>query len=87
MVLEDFSLPRGFSSSVEGLLASGCESIIIVKQNGHAMYGSAEPRRFKVLSGLEKTFPHEGFGQVTIFFPLHLTDDKPVPSTDCVAAL
>ena len=29
----------------------------------------AESRRFKVLSGVAKTFPHEKFGQVNIFVP------------------
>ena len=60
------------------LFASILASVIFVKQYGHAAYGSAESCcKFNVLSGVAKTFLHEGFGQVNVLFPSYsLTNDK-----------
>jgi hypothetical protein len=71
-LLVGFSLGRTVSTCVfsGSLSASICASLIFVKQYGQAAYGSAESCcKFKVLSGLVKSFLHEGFGQVNVLFP------------------
>ena len=57
--------------TLSGLLsASIWASVIFVKQYGQAAYSFAEScRKFKVLSGVVKTFLHEGFEQVNVHFP------------------
>ena len=48
-------------------------SVIFVRQYGQAAYGSDGCwRKFLVLSGFAKTFLHDAFGQVYVFFPSFL---------------
>ena len=72
LFLVGFSAGRTVSTCVlSGLLSvSIWASVIFVKQYGQATYGSAESCcKFVVLSGVVKTFLHEGFGQVNVLFP------------------
>ena len=75
LLLVVFSLEIIVSTCVfSGLLLSSiCGSVIIfVKQNGQAGYVCAGSCcKFKVLSGVLKSFLHAGFGQVNVLLPLH----------------
>ena len=71
LLLDGFSLARSVSVCIlSGFLAGSIlASVIFVRQYGQAVYGSAGPCKFKVLSGVVKTFLHDTFGQVYVNFP------------------
>ena len=74
LLLVVFSLEIIVSTCVfsGSLLSSICASVIFVKQNGQAGYVCAGSCcKFKVLSGVLKSFLHAGFGQVNVLLPLH----------------